>query len=169
SDFVLLASPSAPVFKAVNLADLVETAFELLHGSAVINNITLLNQVTDLPDVYLDCEQFKHLLLCLYNNSAEAMPGGGIFTVHAALVEEKVTLKVWDTGRGIPHDLTDKVFDPFFTTKEDGSGLGLSIGYQIVMNHRGSISLNSRPNRGTTFTISLPVSHQPTSPQTLPA
>jgi PAS domain S-box-containing protein len=169
SDFVLLASPSAPIFKAVKLADLVEIAFELLHGSAVINNITLLNQVTDLPEVYLDCEQFKHLLLCLYNNSAEAMPEGGIFTVHAIQVGEKVHLKVWDTGHGIPPDLTDKVFDPFFTTKEDGSGLGLSIGYQIVMNHRGSISISSRPNRGTTFTISLPFSHYSTTSHELPA
>ncbi len=169
SDFVLLANPSAPVFKAVDLTEFVELMFELLRGSAMLKNIILLNQVPSLPLVYLDCEQFKHLLISLYNNSVEAMPEGGAFGVQAVKIGEKVQLKVWDTGHGIPPELIDKVFDPFFSTKEDRSGLGLSVSYQIVANHRGQISVNSCPGKGTSFIILLPLGHPGAAVHSIPA
>jgi len=64
-----------------------------------------------------------------------------------------------DTGTGIDLDAKDKVFDPFFTTKgpSGGTGLGLSICYSIIKDHGGSIEVESEKNRGTKFTISLPV------------
>jgi signal transduction histidine kinase len=63
-----------------------------------------------------------------------------------------------DTGRGIPPHLIHKIFDPFFTTKPKGIGLGLSIAYQIINKHGGSISVESRWEKGTSFVIHLPES-----------
>jgi two-component system, NtrC family, sensor kinase len=72
--------------------------------------------------------------------------------------EQFVEVRIADTGRGIPPDMSDKIFDPFFTTKESrhGTGLGLSIAYGIVTTHRGTISVQSETGRGSTFTIRLP-------------
>ena len=66
----------------------------------------------------------------------------------------KITVK--DNGTGIPPENIQKIFNPFFTTKKDGNGLGLSIVYMIIKNHKGHISLDSSPGKGTCLTIYLP-------------
>ena len=66
-------------------------------------------------------------------------------------------LIVSDTGKGIPPALLPKIFDPFVTTKEQGTGLGLAMVYSILQAHRGSIRADSQPNKGTIFTVSLPL------------
>ena len=72
---------------------------------------------------------------------------------------DRVRLTVADTGHGMPRDVIAKVFDPFFTTKEfgKGTGLGLTVVKGIIEEHSGTIEVESGPERGTTFTICLPV------------
>jgi signal transduction histidine kinase len=67
---------------------------------------------------------------------------------------------VTDTGPGIPPEIIDRLFEPFFTTKPNGTGLGLPITRRIIYEHGGSINVESQPNKGATFTISLPISQQ---------
>jgi len=69
-----------------------------------------------------------------------------------------VAVTITDTGGGIPDDIKDKIFEPFFTTKEvgKGTGLGLSISYGIIKDYDGTIEVESEPDRGTTFKITLP-------------
>jgi signal transduction histidine kinase len=71
---------------------------------------------------------------------------------------DKVRVEISDTGPGIPDDVLPHIFEPFFTTKEEGegTGLGLSLAYNIVENHHGIISVKSGPEGGTTFIIDLP-------------
>jgi two-component system nitrogen regulation sensor histidine kinase GlnL len=68
-----------------------------------------------------------------------------------------VTVEIQDNGPGIPEDQIDRIFTPFFTTKTRGCGLGLAICQKIINEHQGSLRVNSRPDQGTTFTISLPL------------
>jgi signal transduction histidine kinase len=70
-----------------------------------------------------------------------------------------VTVKISDTGKGIPEENLNKLFDPFFTTKEvgKGTGLGLSISHGIIEKHHGRIEVDSKVGEGTTFTVILPV------------
>ena len=79
-------------------------------------------------------------------------------TVSTKKVEDKVEIKVADNGNGIPKEVLDKIFQPFFTTKPtgQGTGLGLSLSYDIVKAHGGEIKVNTKENEGTTFTIVLP-------------
>ena len=72
----------------------------------------------------------------------------------------RVRIEIADTGPGVPKEIINHIFEPFYTTKEEGegTGLGLSLAYGIVENHGGTITAESVPGNGTTFTIELPIS-----------
>ena len=93
----------------------------------------------------------------LLRNAVEAMRKGGRLTLTASRVEEGrfVELTIADTGEGIAPDHLPKIFDPFFSTKEGGTGLGLALTQQIIVEHGGRIEVRSEPGRGTTFAIRL--------------
>jgi CheY-like chemotaxis protein len=100
----------------------------------------------------------SQVFLNLLTNAKDAMPGGGELAIEAKKVKGKVVATVADSGCGMDDETLDKIFDPFFTLKDvgKGTGLGLSTTLGIVEQHRGSISVSSRPGKGTKFEISLP-------------
>lgn len=124
---------------------------------------------------HADRNQMEQVLMNLALNARDAMPEGGRLTISVRDVEADedfalmhgnmtpgryVELSVTDTGKGMSKEVMNRVFEPFFTTKAPslGTGLGLSTAYGIVMQHKGSISVESEPGRGTTFRIYLPAS-----------
>jgi signal transduction histidine kinase len=90
-------------------------------------------------------------------NAIEAMPKGGTLTVSTARDGKYVALRISDTGSGITEAERQQIFKPFFSTKSGGTGLGLPLTQQIIIEHDGSIECESDPNRGTTFIIRLPL------------
>ena len=131
---------------------------------------------SDLPKVMVDAQQIQQVFLNLILNAVEAMGDGGTLRISArkgrmsslGLIhrrsEEKgtsdvpcVAVQVSDTGEGIAPDKLETIFDPFFSTKSNGVGLGLSIVYRIIEEHRGDIRVESKVGQGTTFTLSLPI------------
>jgi signal transduction histidine kinase len=94
-------------------------------------------------------------------NAVQAMDEKGTIRIvtRSNAARDSVEAAITDTGRGIEPEQIDRIFDPFFTTKESGrgTGLGLSIAYGIVTTHRGTISVQSQPGMGSTFTIRFPV------------
>jgi len=96
----------------------------------------------------------------LFTNARDAMPKGGELTIKARKVKNMVVAFISDTGHGIEKDVIDKIFDPFFTLKEVGSGtgLGLSTTLGIIEQHSGNITVSSKPGKGATFKISIPLS-----------
>jgi two-component system, sporulation sensor kinase E len=111
----------------------------------------------DVPTLQIDPRFIKQALLNLIKNAVSAMPDGGTLGVRTVREGEDVLIRVSDTGTGIPGQIMDKIFEPYFTTKPFGTGLGLTIVFKIVKEHFGDISVSSRPEEGTTFTISLPI------------
>jgi len=126
-----------------------------------------------LPAVFGNPTQLHQVLLNLCVNARDAMPKGGSLTIDASSVEldtsrlpeglglqpgQYVTLKVTDTGEGIPNEIRKKIFEPFFSTKEAarGTGLGLSTVMGIVKTHGGFLEVASKVGRGTTFKVHLP-------------
>jgi two-component system, cell cycle sensor histidine kinase and response regulator CckA len=95
----------------------------------------------------------------LFINASHAMPHGGVLTVAAAGQADFVEVTVSDTGEGIPAQNLTKIFDPFFTTKKEGEGigLGLAICHSIVEHNGGVIRVRSRPGKGATFSVALPI------------
>jgi two-component system cell cycle sensor histidine kinase/response regulator CckA len=130
-----------------------------------MTNIVVIDALAaGLPLVYADGHQVQQVMLNLIINAEQAMVsahGRGSLVVrtwHDA-EQESVVLEVNDDGPGVPGDVQPKIFDPFFTTKEvgQGTGLGLTVAYAIVQEHGGRIRLDSRPRRGASFKVELPV------------
>ncbi|WP_242355799.1 response regulator [Anaeromyxobacter sp. SG64] len=142
-----------------------------LLSRAIGERIELTTRLQDSPwPVLADADQLAQVLLNLAVNARDAMPEGGplvIETANAELAEAPrdlpipagryVTLSVRDGGCGMNDEVRSRIFDPFFTTKETGTGLGLATVYGIVRQAGGAIRVESRPGRGATFTVFLPV------------
>ena len=102
------------------------------------------------------------MLLNLLLNALQASEPGGYIELSTelelGLVEREplVRLDVRDNGSGIPEDMLPHIFDPFFTTKSEGTGLGLSVSYNIIAEHRGRLEVHSQAGTGTCFSVYLP-------------
>jgi two-component system NtrC family sensor kinase len=113
-----------------------------------------------LPPVECDANQMQQVFLVLMVNASEAMPKGGVLEVATQFEPgtEQCSVRVKDTGGGIPAGVLPRIFDPFFTTKEDQNrtGLGLAVAHSIVEQHAGEIAVRSTPGEGAEFTVTLP-------------
>ncbi len=111
----------------------------------------------------VDSQRLKQAFLNFFLNAIDAMPSGGTLTVSTSIehlgssIEKSVLICVQDTGCGIPEENLARIFEPFFSTKERGTGLGLAIVYSIIKEHNGLISVESQIDKGTKFTIELPM------------
>jgi signal transduction histidine kinase len=92
----------------------------------------------------------------LFLNAVEAMKIGGELTVTTKTIPGYAEIVISDTGKGIAKKDLEHIFDPFYTTKETGTGLGMSIIYGIIKEHKGNIAVESKESKGTSFIIKLP-------------
>jgi two-component system NtrC family sensor kinase len=146
-----------------DLDGILDAALALLRRQSLFFNVEVVRERgPDLPPVFVDRTKLEEVFLNVLMNAAQAMDGCGTIRISTRADEDgdHVSIRIRDTGRGIPPEQLPHVFDPFFTTRTggEGTGLGLAIAYGIVTEHRGTISVESEPGRGTTFTIRLPVS-----------
>lgn len=110
-----------------------------------------------LPCLSLDDKLMKQVLLNLVKNAEAAMEEGGVLKIQTTEESDHVIVRIEDSGEGIPEELRGKIFEPYFTTKDNGTGLGLTLVYKIVKEHGGDIEVQSKENRGTSFSIYLPI------------
>jgi PAS domain S-box-containing protein len=108
-------------------------------------------------NAYGSASELREVFVNLIVNAVDAMPRGGKLFIMCRRNGDRLELKFSDNGMGMPDDVRSKIFEPFFSTKgAHGTGLGLSVSYSIIERHEGSISVESQPGSGTTFTIDLP-------------
>ncbi len=161
-DLLLFSKKQEPEFRDVNLNNVVEMSFQLVAHHLKLHNISLEQTLQpNLPIIQVDENQIKQMLLALYVNATEAMGDDGVLSVstYVKQSEKKVYLIVRDNGKGIPEEVKPHIFEPFFTTKNavKGFGLGLSVVYGIVLNHKAEIEVESEINKGTAFIIKFPI------------
>lgn len=141
---------------------ILEQCVSLVEDQALFHNIQVMRQLAEaLPQVEVDPAQIQQVFMNLLINAAEAMDGAGqlTLTTRHATSDQFVEVEFTDTGHGISAENMEKIFNPFFSTKEygHGTGLGLAISFGLIKEHHGTISVESEPGRGTTFTVRLPV------------
>jgi two-component system, NtrC family, sensor histidine kinase HydH len=141
-----------------DLREVVAQARELVRVRARQQNVEIAVSAPEEPvPALVDRGQFGTVLVNLFINALDAMPGGGRIDVELSRAGASgVRLTVSDTGGGIPAELADRLFRPFTTTKSHGTGLGLSISARILEEHGGTITADNRPEGGARFTICLP-------------
>lgn len=141
-----------------DLRSVVSAAAELLRTRCAAEQISLDEEVMELPVIAANPRQLQQVLLNLGINGLDAMTPGGVLTLRATCLDEALCIEVQDTGTGISDEVKRRMFEPFFTTKEvgRGTGLGLSIAHEIVQQHGGSIEVITRLGAGTTMRVTLP-------------
>ncbi|MBW2324476.1 MAG: MCP four helix bundle domain-containing protein [Deltaproteobacteria bacterium] len=154
----------APKLKVqrISPSDVVDMSLELLaHRLESYDVEVTVSRKSRLPEIPIDPEQLKEVLVNLVENACEAMVSGGkIKVIEEETIEKNervLVIKVQDNGPGIPEDMQENVFNPFFSKKEEGTGLGLSIATRIVREHGGWLDFNSKEGEGATFIITLPM------------
>lgn len=165
------ATGGDPVRKTAILEDVIKDASEFVLSGT--NTKIDFHITPDCPPLDIDVGQISQVIQNLIINANQAMEEGGRITISTGLVslrnDDEIPLKdgdyveisIKDDGSGIPEKLLSQIFNPFFTTKEKGVGLGLSTSYSIIKKHDGHISVDSILNKGTTFTIYLPLTDTP--------
>jgi two-component system cell cycle sensor histidine kinase/response regulator CckA len=152
-----------PQRKLVDINELIESTLILRAYHLRVNNIEVVTRLApDVLETVVDPGQIQQVLLNLIVNAETEMKlahGKGKLTITTKKSDNTIKICCQDNGPGIKPEVMDKIFDPFFTTREvgQGTGLGLSLCYGIVTEHKGKIYAESQPGKGATFIIELPI------------
>lgn len=147
------------VVSQIDIPKEIDTTLNILNNKYK-NRITVIkNYAPDVPKIEAYGGQLNQVFMNILDNAQDAMSESGTLTINLTKIDDKVKLEFIDTGAGIPKENLNKVFDPFFTTKPvgKGTGLGMSISYRVISDHKGTIQVDSEVGKGTKFTIVLPI------------
>jgi len=142
----------------IDMAALLDKTLEML--SFKLTNIRVENDFEDdLPETKGDLTQLQQVFMNIITNAIHAMSGNGVLKIDVKRDEEFIRVEISDNGQGISKEDSRRIFNPFFTTKKvgEGTGLGLSICSGIIARHKGSISVNTKRGKGSTFIVRLPL------------
>jgi PAS domain S-box-containing protein len=155
--------PSLAVKGPESINHIIENVLTLTHKKIQVRHIILKKHLSEnLPEVHCVGDQIQQVLLNIVQNAEESIPegnSGGEIVITTKKEGTYVNIIVEDSGCGISTETMRTIFDPFFTTKPDvkGTGLGLSVSHGIIKDHGGEIRVDSKINKGTTFTVVLPI------------
>lgn len=131
----------------------------LILGNKLKKGITVKRHFKKTPQILCYPGQLNQVFMNIFTNAIQAMEGEGTLAISTGMENERIFIRIKDTGKGMAEDVKNRIFEPFFTTKDvgQGTGLGLSISYGIIEKHNGSIRVESEPGKGSEFIIELPV------------
>lgn len=155
SNFAKMPKPDESPFNVVETLSNVVQLFTNTENMEITSDLGGHSNIT----IVADKEQISRVFVNLIKNATQAIPDGIKGKIHVSLgvADGKVTVKIKDNGCGIPDEIKGKLFTPSFTTKSSGSGLGLAMCKNIIINAKGDISFESEVGKGTTFIVTLPV------------
>lgn len=161
SQFVIMAKPSVPDRKQVDIHKLVQETVKFMESQFIMKNvnvgISVSPQLNKQLIVDADPIQIKQVLINILQNALEAVEERGIIQLFIEKDHKNIRIKIQDNGIGLSDHELKQILNPFFTTKENGLGLGLSVSYRIIENHGGTIDISSIKHVGSTMTIVLPL------------
>lgn len=153
-----LSKPPKMEMKKSDINALLDEIIKLVEKQAMKQKVEIFRSFGELPKTLADPEQLTQAFINLILNATQSMPEGGRVEIRTSLIDrDKIELEFIDNGVGISKEKLTKIFDPFFTTRSGGTGLGLSVTRQIIINHHGKIAVQSEIGKGTKFKVILPV------------
>ena len=153
-DLQAFSAAKKPILKKTNINVIVK---ETLSRVEAPESVKLITELGRLPQIEADKDMIKRAFLNLALNGIQAMGNGGTLKLSTKKTKGYVEVSFKDTGVGIPKENMEKVFTPFFTTKAKGIGMGLAICKKFVEAHGGNIEVESQVEKGSTFTVKLPI------------
>jgi two-component system NtrC family sensor kinase len=149
--------PGAAAPEKIDLAEMLQYILNLMSKQLSESNVKVsLDIIGKVLPITAVGSQIQQVFINLILNAADAMPDGGSLQVSASSFEEGVELLFQDQGRGIPKEQQSNIFEPFFSTKDGGTGLGLTVSYNIITAHGGVLELLPKRSPGACFRIFLP-------------
>jgi PAS domain S-box-containing protein len=158
-DLLNFASPEEIKFQPGDAGLILKRLCSIVKPRCENHKVKLRVQIaSSLPKISLNEKKLRAALMNFISNSIEAMPHGGKLYIRASknTPSRQVVISFEDTGIGISQEYMDKIFEPFFTTKDTGTGLGLSLAYQVIKSHSGNMEIQSKINEGTKIIVRLP-------------
>lgn len=149
--------------KEIELVDinrLLKMSLSLLEKDLLVRDICMVEETSDIPKVSANMDEMKQVFLNLILNATQSMPEGGELKVETSTAgKNKIRIRIEDTGAGIRKEDLGEIFNPFFTTKApgEGTGLGLSLVHSVIKSYHGTIQVESKEGKGTSFIIELPI------------
>jgi len=141
-----------------SLNKIINNSIQLVKHKMQMKELELSQELAEGNDIiYCDASGIQHILVALFINAIDAMSKGGKLKIKTIFLDssQEVQILISDTGSGIPEEILPHIFEPFVSTKES-TGLGLAVVYGIIQQHKGEIEVDSKPDQGTTFMITLP-------------
>ncbi len=159
NQFLSLAKAQRLNLVPTDMSRFLNQVADLAEIEAKQKGVQFHRKIHPLPKITVDPEELKKALLNILLNGIQATPSGGTLSLRSFLddAEENISIRIEDSGCGIPQKKLSQIFQPYFSTKEKGTGLGLSIAYRIITDHKGKIEVKSEVGKGTVFTIKLPM------------
>ncbi len=160
---LFFTKPKAEQLRKTNLHDLLQHTVKFVETKGMHKDVDIIMDFdVNVPQLYIDPNPMEQVLINIIVNSIEAIRSAGTITITTRFdrADNMVKVMIDDNGIGIPEEIQQKIFDPFFTTKEKGFGLGLSICYEVIVAHGGTIQFNSKEEKGTLCTIELPMTNR---------
>ena len=150
--------PGSSRVAQVDLLELLNHVISLTSQQLNQRNIQILTNLPEtLPQIYAVSSQIQQIFFNLILNAFDAMPDGGEVRISAQPLKHGVEMVFRDSGPGVPEEKQDNIFEPFFSTKDGGTGLGLTVSYNIVTAHGGTLDLVDRNEPGACFRLFLPM------------
>jgi len=161
SEILLFSKKTTICYTKCNIADIVQESLAVVTPPLEEKRITVTTKFPRQKLLLLgDGQQLKQVFINIILNALDAMGEGGKLAIQISATDldgkEAVSVKIADTGGGIPLEQLNSIFTPFFTTKESGTGLGLPIANRIITNHGGKIQITNNPGLGVEFRVVLP-------------
>ncbi|MCK5706391.1 MAG: PAS domain-containing protein [Candidatus Aureabacteria bacterium] len=158
SKFCDFAMSPGSEFDAVNLNKIIEDTLVLAQNKLKYDVEITKELDADLPIIKGEANELRHVIINVVLNAKDAMPKGGKLLIRTGRESKNIFVLIEDTGKGIPGSIIGKIFDTAFTTKkEGGTGLGLSVAFEIIKAHDGNIEIESEEGVGTKVKIILPI------------
>jgi signal transduction histidine kinase/FixJ family two-component response regulator len=149
--------PGAALFEEINIGEVIQYVINLMSKQLSENGVVVKFSIpADFPRVPAVQSQLQQVFINLILNASDAMPNGGNLQITGQQVKDGVEILFIDNGPGVSLDNQANIFEPFFSTKEGGSGLGLTVSYNIINAHGGMLELMPVSNSGACFRIYLP-------------